>query len=99
LQHSTTLLFTITHPYLAMMQCLSMPAFLPLQIYMWGEAWGDFSMQIDRAPRRADATGDFVDISCGAFHNLALNAAGECFTWGINDFGMVSRRWPAAAQT
>jgi alpha-tubulin suppressor-like RCC1 family protein len=44
-------------------------------------------MTIDRAPRRIDSTGDFVDVSCGAFHNLALNSAGECFTWGINDFG------------
>lgn len=52
-----------------------------------GEPWGDFSMTIDRAPRRIDSTGDFVDVSCGAFHNLALNSAGECFTWGINDFG------------
>lgn len=54
-----------------------------------GEPWGDFSMTINRAPRRIDTTGDFVDVSCGAFHNLALNAAGECFTWGINDFGEV----------
>lgn len=52
-----------------------------------GEPWGDFSMTIDRAPRRIDSTGDFVDVSCGDFHNLALNSAGECFTWGINDFG------------
>ncbi|PSC75605.1 ultraviolet-B receptor UVR8-like [Micractinium conductrix] len=59
------------------------------EIWVWGEPWGDFSMQINRAPRRIDTSGDFVDISCGAFHNLALNAAGECFTWGINDFGML----------
>lgn len=43
---------------------------------MWGEPWGDFSMTINRAPRRIDTTGDFVDIACGAFHNLALNSAG-----------------------
>ena len=47
-----------------------------LQIWTWGEPWGDFSMTINRCPRRIDSTGDFVDISCGAFHNLALNAAG-----------------------
>ena len=46
-------------------------------------------MTIDRRPRRLDRTGDFVGIACGAFHNLALNSAGECCTWGINDFG----RW------
>ena len=46
------------------------------QIWQWGEPWGDFSMTIDRTPHRIDATGDFVGISCGAFHNLALNSAG-----------------------
>ena len=48
---------------------------------MWGEPWGDFSMTIDRRPQRIDTTGDFIKIACGAFHNLALNSAGECFTW------------------
>ena len=52
-----------------------LPCPLP-QIWQWGEPWGDFSMTLNRAPRRIDATGDFVDISCGAFHNLALNSAG-----------------------
>lgn len=46
------------------------------QIWRWGEPWGDFSMTIDRTPRRIDTTGDFVGIACGAFHNLALNSAG-----------------------
>jgi hypothetical protein len=59
------------------------------EIWMWGEPWGDFSMTIDRRPRRIDTTGDFVRIVCGAFHNLALNDKGECFTWGINDFGQL----------
>lgn len=69
------------------------------QIWQWGEPWGDFSMAIDRRPRRIDATGDFVDISCGAFHNLALNASGQCFTWGINDFGQVcgGEQWARGA--
>jgi hypothetical protein len=44
------------------------------EIYMWGEPWGDFSVTIDRRPRRMDTTGDFVAIAAGAFHNLALNA-------------------------
>jgi len=59
------------------------------EIWMWGEPWGDFSMTIDRRPRRIDTTGDFVRIVCGAFHNLALNDKGECFTWGINNFGQL----------
>lgn len=33
-------------------------------------------MTIDRTPHRIDIGGDFVGISCGAFHNLALNSAG-----------------------
>ena len=114
--------------------CPPPPPRVALQIWVWGEPWGDFSMQINRAPRRIDTSGecrrcssaavrpgggggggpwcppavlcavppavlsprgvnslcchfpsnrltispagDFVDISCGAFHNLALNAAG-----------------------
>ena len=43
-------------------------------LFMWGEPWGDFSVTLDRSPRRIDATGGFVSIACGAFHNLALNA-------------------------
>lgn len=33
-------------------------------------------MTIERGPRRVDASADFVDVACGAFHNLALNTAG-----------------------
>lgn len=44
------------------------------ELWTWGEPWGDFSVTIDRRPRRIDTTGDFVAISCGAFHNLALSA-------------------------
>lgn len=44
------------------------------QIWMWGEPWGDFSMTIDRTPRRVTVEGHFVGIACGAFHNLALNS-------------------------
>ena len=63
------------------MSTIVLPTCLPacLQIWTWGEPWGDFSMTINRRPRRIDTStggGDFVDISCGAFHNLALNAAG-----------------------
>jgi hypothetical protein len=44
------------------------------QVWTWGEPWGDFSMKVDRAPRRVEGAVDIVKIACGAFHNLALNA-------------------------
>lgn len=59
------------------------------QIWMWGEPWGDFSMTIDRSPRRIDTTSSFVRIVCGAFHNLALDESGQVWSWGINDFGQL----------
>lgn len=59
------------------------------QLWQWGEPWGDFSMVIDRKPRRIDSTGDFIRVACGAFHNLAINSQGEVYTWGINDFGQL----------
>lgn len=59
------------------------------EVWMWGEPWGDFSMTINRSPRRIDATGGFVRIACGAFHNLALDDQGQCFSWGINDYGQL----------
>jgi len=58
------------------------PSLSSLQIYQFGEPWGDFSMNINRAPRRIDTTGGFVAIACGAFHNLALNTAGWV-GWGL----------------
>ncbi len=42
------------------------------EIWTWGEPWGDFSMQVDRQPRKIAATGSIAKIACGAFHNLAL---------------------------
>ena len=44
------------------------------QVWTWGEPWGDFSMHVDRAPKRVQGAADIVKIACGAFHNLALNA-------------------------
>jgi hypothetical protein len=59
-------------------------------LWMWGEPWGDFSMTIDRSPRRIGATAArFVRVACGAFHNLALSQEGHLYTWGINDFGQL----------
>lgn len=40
---------------------------------MWGEIWGDFSMVLDRQPRKVEGAKDVVQIKCGAFHNLALD--------------------------
>lgn len=59
------------------------------QIWMWGEQWGDFSMTVNRAPKRIDSTGNFVRVVCGAFHNLALTSSGEVYSWGINDYGQL----------
>eukprot|EP00889_Picochlorum_renovo_P001271 jgi/Picre1/28301/NNA_003707.t1 len=59
------------------------------QIWMWGEQWGDFSMTVNRAPKRIDSTGNFVRVVCGAFHNLALTSSGEMYSWGINDYGQL----------
>ena len=42
------------------------------EIWTWGEPWGDFSMQVDRQPRKVEGTGNIAKIACGAFHNLAL---------------------------
>lgn len=43
------------------------------QVWTWGEPWGDFSMQVDRTPRRVPGAVNISKIACGAFHNLALN--------------------------
>ena len=53
---------------------------LPLatQVWTWGEPWGDFSMKVDRSPRRVEGATDIVKLACGAFHNLALNACAPC---------------------
>ena len=42
-------------------------------MWTWGEPWGDFSMQVDRTPRRVPGAVNIAKIVCGAFHNLALN--------------------------
>ncbi|CAL8461917.1 g1448 [Coccomyxa elongata] len=59
------------------------------EVWTWGEPWGDFSMKVDRHPKKVEGASDIVKLACGAFHNLALNAAGEVLAWGINDFGQL----------
>lgn len=63
-------------------------------IWMWGEPWGDFSMTVNREPRRLDISSKTKDtivvkVACGAFHNLALTANGNVYSWGINDYGQL----------
>lgn len=43
------------------------------QVWTWGEPWGDFSMQVDRTPRKVPGAANIAKIACGAFHNLALS--------------------------
>ncbi len=43
-----------------------------VQVWTWGEPWGEFSMQLDRSPRAVPDATDVAKIACGAFHNLAL---------------------------
>ncbi|KAK9838506.1 hypothetical protein WJX81_003780 [Elliptochloris bilobata] len=59
------------------------------EVWTWGEPWGDFSMQVDRTPRKVPGAVNVAKIVCGAFHNLALNKQGEVLAWGINDFGQL----------
>jgi Regulator of chromosome condensation (RCC1) repeat len=66
-------------------------------LWTWGEPWGSFSMTIDRRPHRVEVEdpeeiverGGFVAIACGAFHNLALTASGEIYSFGLNDYGQL----------
>ncbi|KAL4527306.1 hypothetical protein Ndes2526B_g08991 [Nannochloris sp. 'desiccata'] len=66
-------------------------------LWTWGEPWGSFSMTIDRRPHRVEVEGPeeivdrggFVAIACGAFHNLALTATGEIYSFGLNDYGQL----------
>ncbi|KAF5827001.1 regulator of chromosome condensation 1/beta-lactamase-inhibitor protein II [Dunaliella salina] len=59
------------------------------EVLMWGEPWGDFSLYLDRLPRKVPGANNMAAISAGAFHNMALNHDGQVFTWGTNDFGQL----------
>ena len=58
------------------------------QVWQWGEPWGDFSMEVNRAPRCLEVSG-VVSIASGAFHNLALDGSNRVLAWGTNDFGQL----------
>ena len=63
-------------------------------VWVWGEPWGDFSLDAQRSPRRLQlpplGEGDRVTkVCCGAFHNLALTAKGRILAWGTNDYGQL----------
>lgn len=47
-----------------------------MQVWMWGEPWGEFSMTVDRRPRPVKGAHNIAKIQCGAFHNLALSRYG-----------------------
>lgn len=42
-------------------------------MWTWGEPWGDFSMEVNRSPRKVEGATDIAKIACGAFHNLLLS--------------------------
>lgn len=57
-------------------------------VWQWGEPWGDFSITVNRSPRKLDVS-NIVSIASGAFHNLALNSSNEVLAWGTNDYGQL----------
>lgn len=59
------------------------------QMWTWGEPWGDFSLNIERHPRKVPQLVDMAAIACGAFHNMALSSEGDVYTWGTNDYGQL----------
>lgn len=61
--------------WLMLLRCMCLAVFAAcgyLQVWTWGEPWGEFSMQLDRSPRAVPDATDVAKIACGAFHNLAL---------------------------
>lgn len=58
------------------------------EVWQWGEPWGDFSIEVNRSPRKLVTRG-IVSITSGAFHNLALNSCNQVLAWGTNDFGQL----------
>ena len=54
------------------------------EVWQWGEPWGDFSMEINRSPKRLRIS-DVESVTSGAFHNLALTSTGNVYGWGRNE--------------
>lgn len=42
-----------------------------------------------REPHPIPGTKDIAAISCGAFHNLAVDTSGTVYSWGTNDYGQL----------
>ena len=63
------------------------------EVWMWGEPWGDFSLDATQEPRRVeiDPRDHVRKVCCGAFHNLALTADHTVLAWGTNDYGQARR--------
>lgn len=59
------------------------------EVLMWGERWGDFSLVVQRCPRKLPGVHKIARIAAGAFHNLALTETGQVLSWGTNDFGQL----------
>mmetsp|Transcript_2873 Transcript_2873/g.7350 ORF Transcript_2873/g.7350 Transcript_2873/m.7350 type:complete len:538 (+) Transcript_2873:196-1809(+) len=59
------------------------------EVLMWGERWGDFSLVVQRCPRKLPGVRNIARIAAGAFHNLALTEGGQVLSWGTNDFGQL----------
>jgi alpha-tubulin suppressor-like RCC1 family protein len=57
-------------------------------VWQWGEPWGDFSIEVNRSPRKLNVS-SVLSIASGAFHNLALNSSNQVLAWGTNDFGQL----------
>ena len=65
----------LPRPGLSVWQCTSQfrSTLVQVQVWTWGEPWGDFSMKVDRSPKSVAGATNIVKIACGAFHNLCLN--------------------------
>lgn len=57
-------------------------------VWQWGEPWGDFSMEVNRSPRKLNVE-NVLSIASGAFHNVALDNCNQVLSWGTNDFGQL----------
>ncbi|KAF6250550.1 hypothetical protein COO60DRAFT_1465227 [Scenedesmus sp. NREL 46B-D3] len=59
------------------------------EVWTWGEPWGEFALELQRAPRKVPGAVGIASIACGAFHNMALVADGRVLAWGTNDYGQL----------